>query len=146
MNIDIDTLSADLAHELAFSPLEKALPPKLQYRFYKWMKQFKHINPKAQDHIQNLVEKSFNHISAIKELKKNEVMTSFFKNGCIRMDFGSDVDQKVKEAAMKWAKKKGLKATEASLDKSVGVQSHIIYSSGPSSATGLCDRYVKYTI
>lgn len=146
--IDADSLSASLTRELAFSPLEKALPPKLRYRFYKWLKQFgRHASaaPKAPQ-VKQVVEKAYNHMKAIKELKKNEVMTSLYDNGFVRMDFGGDIDKKVKDAAMGWAKKRGLKATEASINKADGTSSHIIFGGDSKEPKGVCLKYAKYSV
>lgn len=145
--IDVDTLSAELSHDLAFSRLEKALPPKLRYRFYKWLKQHgQHAKvPVAPEQVKAVVQKAYNHVKDIRELKKNEVMTSIYDNGCIRMDFGGDIDKKVKDAAMSWAKKRGLKAMEASVSKSAGANSHIIFSKNAPGPKGVPLKYVKYS-
>jgi hypothetical protein len=146
--IDVDSFSTELTQELAFSPLEKMLPPRLRYRYYKWLKQFRNMQTPGRVPVKEVhksVNRAFEHISALKELKKNEVMTSFYDNGAIRMDFGGDVDQKVKDAAMRWAKKKGLRASEASLDKSDGSPSYTVYSTEGQSAKGICVKYAKYS-
>lgn len=145
--IDIDSLSAEMSHDLAFSKLEKALPPKLRYRFYKWLKQHgQHAKvPVAPDAVKAVVQKAYNHIKDIRELKKNEVMTSIYGNGFIRMDFGGDIDTKVKDAAMSWAKKRGLKAMEASVSKSAGANSHIIFGKDTPEPKGVPLKYVKYS-
>jgi hypothetical protein len=147
MKNDIDSVSAELTQELAFSPLEKMLPPKLRYRYYKWLKQFRGSSPSksSPDQVQKTIEKAYEHIEAVKTLKKNEVMASFYESGAIRMDFGSDVDPKVKEAAMKWAKRRGLRASEASLDKSADAPSYVVYSAPFSEAKGLPAKYLKYS-
>jgi len=146
MNIDIDSLSAEITQELAMSPLEKALPPKLRYRFYKWLKQYRHLPaPKQNNMVNKTINAAFEHMKAIKELKKNECMVSAFQNGAIRMDFGEEIDPKIKKAAMQWAKKKGLKTIEASLEKNDGAPSYVIcgLSEPPS---GVCVKYVKYHV
>ena len=125
MNRDIDTVSADLTQELTFASLEKTLPPKLLYRFRAWMKKFRPSPDEVKE-----VQKAMNFIESVKSLKKNESLASFYDDGHIRLDFGSDVSPKVKEAAMKWAKKRGLKASEASLDKSASAPSYVIMSTG----------------
>lgn len=145
--IDVDTLSAELSHDLAFSKLEKALPPKLRYRFYKWLKQHaQHQSVVAKpEAVKAVVQKAYNHIKDIRELKKNEVMTSIYDNGCIRMDFGGDIDDKIKKAAMSWAKKRGLKAMEASVSKSAGANSHVIFGKDAPGPKGIPLKYVKYS-
>jgi hypothetical protein len=145
--IDVDTLSAELTHDIAFSKLEKMLPPKLRYRFYKWLKQFGRHTPVVaqQQQVKDTVHKAINHFRAVRELKKNEVMTSVYDNGLIRMDFGGSVDRKVKDAAMSWAKKRGLKAVEASIEKSNGASSHIVFGNAPVASKGVCLKYTKYS-
>jgi hypothetical protein len=142
---DIDSVSADLTRELAFSPLEKMLPPKLRYRFYKWLKQYSapRINPMQGVH--KTVDQAFAHMLAIKELKKNEVMTSVFEDGSVRFDFGGAIDPKIKKSAMDWAKRKGLKASEASLDKSAGSASYVVYANGTPSM-GVCVKFSKVSV
>lgn len=146
--IDVDTLSAEMTHEMAFSKLEKMLPPKLRYRFYKWLKQFgRHAAPTVKpQQAKDAVHKAINHLRSIRELKKNEIMTSVYDNGLVRMDFGGDIDKKVKDAAMSWAKKRGLKAVEASMEKSDGASSHVIFGSGATVSKGVCLKYTKYSI
>jgi len=149
MKIDADTLSAELTRELAFSPLEKALPPKLRYRFYKWLKQYSGRGPKVlpAKQVKETVEKAYTHMSAIKELKKNEVLTSIYDNGHIRMDFGGNVDQKVKDAAMKWAKRRGLRATEASIEKSAaGSPTYVVFGNESAQPKGVCTKFVKHSV
>lgn len=138
-------MSADLTHELAFSPLEKMLPPKLRYRFYKWLKQYTAPRNNATAQVQKSVNQAYEHLSAIKSLQKNEMIASFYENGAVRMDFGGDIDPKVKKSAMDWAKKKGLKASEASLDKSDGSPSYVVYAKA-SNPKGICVKYVKYSV
>jgi hypothetical protein len=141
---DIDSVSADLTRELAFSPLEKMLPPKLRYRFYKWLKTYGGSRNSLMPNVQKSVNAAYEHIAAIKELKKNEVMTSFYDDGAVRMDFGGAIDPKVKKSAMEWAKRKGLKASEASLDKSAGCASYVVYASD-AAPKGVCVKYTKHT-
>jgi hypothetical protein len=147
--IDVDSFSAEITQELAFSPLEKMLPPRLRYRYHKWLKEHRNIKTPGRidmKQVMKSVDKAFEHTSALKELKKNEVMTSFYENGAIRMDFGADVDPKVKDAAMRWAKKKGLKASEASLDKSADANSYTVYSQNGQTAKGVPLKYAKYSV
>lgn len=145
--IDIDSLSAELSHDLAFSKLEKALPPKLRYRFYKWLKQHgSHAKaPVAPEQVKAVVQKAMNHMKDVRDLKKNEVMTSVYGNGMIRMDFGGDISKGVKDAAMSWAKKRGLKAMEASVSKSAGSNSHVIFGKDTPEPKGVPLKYVKYS-
>jgi hypothetical protein len=143
MKRDIDSVSAELTSELAFTPLEKKLPPKLLYRFRKWMQQYR---GKQAAPAQQQIQKAMEHLSAIKTLQKNEMLASFYDNGHIRLDFGGGVDAKVKEAAMKWAKKRGLSASEASLDKSAGAPSYVVMSNAEQTPRGLPQKFIKYAI
>ena len=95
--------------------------------------------------VQKSVNQAYEHITAIKELKKNELMTSFYADGAVRMDFGGDIDPKLKKSAMDWAKRKGLKASEASLDKSDGSPSYVVYAQS-NQPKGVCVKYVKYSV
>lgn len=144
--IDIDALSAELSHDLAFSKLEKALPPKLRYRFLKWLKVHGGQHSKAApEQVKAVVQKAYNHIKDIRDLKKNEVMTSVYGNGMVRMDFGGEVDKEIKDAAMNWAKRRGLKAMEASVSKSAGANSHVIFGTDTKEPKGVPVKYVKYS-
>lgn len=151
MSNDIDSVSAELTKELAqFQYLEKALPPKLKYRFYRWLQQFKHNAAGKQmtgqsAAIQAAVKSAHEEIAGLKELKKNEAQASFYDSGMIKMDFGPDVDPKAKEAAMKWAKRKGLQVTEAGLTKSADSFSSITFAPSSHSATSpICVKRVKF--
>jgi hypothetical protein len=93
--------------------------------------------------VQKSVNAAYEHIAAIKELKKNEVMTSFYDDGAVRMDFGGAIDPKVKKSAMDWAKRKGFKTIEASLEKSDGSSSHMVFALSVA-PQGVCVKYVKY--
>lgn len=133
---DIDTLSLELTEEM----LSKALPPKILYRFRKWMRTKR---PKSVHDA--LALKSEEKIHTIADLAKNETMASFFESGHIKMDFGSAVPEKVKKAALEWAKRKGLKAIEASLAKSANSPSSVTFSSSDSYELGQCARQIKWS-
>lgn len=130
MNKDIDTLSLELAYEM----LGKSLPPKVLYRYRRWMRKFRPTSVSAAFEA-NKMNKNEDVLAdetvtqTLPEgLAKNETMASFFESGHIKMDFGADVSQKVKKAAMEWAKRKGLKVIEASLAKSSSSPTSITYS------------------
>lgn len=119
MNYNIDEMSAELTQEMQMSPLEKALPPKLRYRYYKWMKQLKGRNPTlSQKTIDSAVQKAMDEMKQLKELKKHQASASFFDDGTVRLDFGPQVSDKVKKAALDWARRRGLKTLEESVNKS----------------------------
>jgi hypothetical protein len=128
MNKDIDSLSADLTQEMQMSSLEKALPPKLRYRYYRWIKKLRQQTPKVTDQqLLSTVEKAVKDIETIKSLKKHQIAASFFDDGTIKMDFGAKVNEKVKKAALDWARKRGLKTLEESVNKSTDSNSYKIF-------------------
>ena len=63
----------------------------------------------------------------VASLQKNELMATVFDSGAIKFDFGPDVPEEVKEAAMMWAKRRGLEATEASLNKSANSFNYVVF-------------------
>jgi hypothetical protein len=142
---NIDDLSVELTKLIGQEHLYKALPPKLLYRLRAWKKKLK-PSPvsdvkKFEKIIKNIVEQ---HMS-MKSLKKNEMMASFMDNGTIKMEFGAEVPEKVKKAAVQWAKKRGLNAVEASLNKSAASPSYILYApSKQNPGIGLCTRRSKW--
>lgn len=93
--------------------IKKALPPKLAYRFRRWMLKF--TNPQYTD-------------IKLSEMKKHDVAISLYKKDIVRFDFGEDVSPDVKKMAVEWAKKKGLMSREASLAKSTKGQSYIVFA------------------
>ena len=60
-------------------------------------------------------------------LAKNEYETSINGDGEMRMEFGPEVPDLVKKRAMDWAKKRGLRAKEASLNKSDGANEWVVF-------------------
>lgn len=52
----------------------------------------------------------------------------FHENGMIKMEFDRSTPDHIKKAALKWAKKRGLKATEASLNKSANHPESYVFS------------------
>lgn len=146
--IDIDTLSLELTKEIANThQLEKNLPPKLLYRFRKWLKSFASgLSPEQHQKMGKAIDSAYKEIMGTKTLKKNEAMASFYDSGLVKMDFGSEVDPKVKDAALKWAKRRGLKVVEASLDKSANVPSHYVLA--PQSVSkpqlDICVKQIKF--
>lgn len=66
---------------------------------------------------QQFVDKA-EEVYTLKSLAKNDTMVSMYKSGSIRLDFGSDVPDKIKKAALKWAERRGLNPVEASMNKS----------------------------
>jgi len=65
----------------------------------------------------------------------------FHENGMIKMEFDRTTPDHIKKAAFKWAKKRGLKATEASLNKSANhTESYVFSVSGKN--LPLTDSYI----
>jgi hypothetical protein len=120
------------------------LPPKLRYRIRAWIKKMRGTGAQPIHVEQNLTRK-FEEALALKSLKKNEVMASFYKNGALKLDFGGGVSEKAKQAAFEWAKKKGLKIAESSLAKSQGANSSVIFntSNGSSECIGRAKWAIK---
>lgn len=154
MKKSIDELSAELTKEMVFESFEKGLPPKLAYRWRKWMQKLRSAAPALfhergkqdlamSEKFEKLVNQKIKEIVSIKELKKNEGMASFFDNGIIKMDFGPEIDPEIKKAAIKWAKRKGLNAVEATLAKSADEIETIIFSFNKNKQAGNLIKKVK---
>jgi hypothetical protein len=111
--------------------LEKALPPKLAYRFRRWLRRFHQgILPSMRvSKVERIVLSAFEDYLYKSQLKKHDVLFSKYENGEVRFDFGSNVSEKIKKAAIAWAKKRGLKVVESSLQKSIYSTSYIILKS-----------------
>ena len=148
MRFDIDELSTELSKEIAFERIEKALPPKLLYRWRNWMRRMRTQMPEpvAAEKFEQAVNDKFDELVSIKTLAKNEAQASFYENGIVKMDFGSDIDPKVKEAAMRWAKKKGLKAIEANLQKSIGEPITVMFAADGSTQRGQLVKCLRWSV
>lgn len=144
---DIDTAALEMATEGQLDNMYKALPPKLAYRFRKWMKMMgKHPTIKSEDLVRVLTQK-VEEATALQNLSKNEVMASVYDNGIVKMDFGSSVPENVRKAAMSWAKRKGLKPVEASLNKSANSPQSVLLCAGElESIDGNCVKRLKWTV
>jgi hypothetical protein len=128
MDLDLDKLTIDLTESLAYSELSKAaIPPRLYYRLRAFLNRTRSKQLPIAQAAQAMARKYEQEVTA-KNLSKNECMASFFDSGELRFDFGAEVPEKVKKAAMLWAKKRGLKAVEASLTKSDGSNSYVRFS------------------
>ena len=145
--MNIDDLSAELtkefsAKELSFPEIEKALPPKLAYRFQKWLKSLLYKKPaEFVPQVEKSIKNAFEEMVLQKTLKKNEAMVSIYDSGMVKMDFGSDVSPKLKAAAMEWAKKRGLKASEATMVKSKDSNSRVVFGD----VSGNCMKRLKFS-
>lgn len=100
-----------------------ALPPKLRYRIRKWLQQISGSSNVSPEKVREIITEKFEQALALKSLKKNQVMASLYKNGSVRLDFGQNVSDKAKQAALEWAKKKGLKIESDELAKSLNKSS-----------------------
>lgn len=128
-----------MALELSKSFRSVALPPKLRYKVKKWLKSISAQAPDKQMDRRRvmqtakseLTEALLRHIN-VKPLAKNELMASKYDNGAIRFDFGAEVPDNIKRAAMSWAKKRGLNPVEASMQKNTDHNSeYVIFGSMP---------------
>lgn len=130
----VDELSVELTELLTEESLEKKLPPKLAYRLQSWYKKFGIKRTKAA--VSNVAKS----LEERNSLKKNEILASVYENKSVRLDFGKNTDEKVKQKAMEWAKRRGLLPVEASLNKSNNAPSYVIFGSQPE---GLCVGSLK---
>lgn len=148
--MDIDKVSLELSQEIALESIEKTLPPKLLYRFRRWMRQMRQTSPIAEMPVgkfEQIVFEKFKEIQAASDvLAKNEASAAFYDGGIIKMDFGSDIKSSVKEAALRWAKKKGLKVVEISLNKSTAAVSTYKFATSDESTQGKCIKKIKWTL
>jgi hypothetical protein len=127
MDLDFDKLTIELTESLAYSQISKAaMPPRLYYRLRSFLNKIKGKAPIT--HVAQAMARKYEQQIAAQNLSKNECMASFFDSGELRFDFGSSVPEKVKKSAMAWAKKRGLKAVEASLAKNDGSSSYVRFS------------------
>lgn len=154
---DIDTLAEELIKASAFSSSGSGgLPPKLRYKLKKWLKSLRSaetgVKQNDQRHLMQVVKNEI--IAAVKdkvetdELAKNEVMASAFNDGSVKMDFGSDVPEEIKKAALKWAKDRGLRPTEASLAKNLQSATSVLFGrNNKTPATSLvCEKRRKWVV
>lgn len=139
MKIDLDQIALDVATDMQ----KAAIPPKVYSKLRLWLKKLRSTRPGVRDVITQKAEE----LGALQSLKKNEVMTSFFDSGIMKMDFGADVSDSAKRAALRWAKRRGLKVVEASLAKSAG--SPTSYTLGMTEDIvphGKCVKRVKWSV
>lgn len=141
----------EMAKALAGQDLNKAMPPLLRYKFTKWLKSLSGGPDKQMDRRRivqtaksELCDKVLEHMS-VKSLAKNEIMASTFTDGAIKFDFGSEVPEPIKKAAMAWAQKRGLKAVEASLAKSKDAVETVMFASSTNSSR-TCSNRVKWAV
>jgi hypothetical protein len=142
----IDDLSMELAKNFNYTKL----PAKLRYRLRQWLRR---VTPPVQAQqrqqlkttIKNEIIAQILDKDASSELKKNEMMASSYTDGTLKLDFGSEVPEPVKKAAMNWAKKRGLKVVELSLNKSENVGSTMILSDSQVKSSGKeCVKRIRW--
>ncbi len=149
---DIDTLTVELAKS---ADLSKGIPPKLKYKFMKWLKSLKpqlgqepgmHDKRRMIEAAKSeLSDRIMEHLTR-QQLAKNEVMASHFDDGAIKFDFGSEVPEAVKKAAFGWAKKRGLKPVEASLMKSSASVETVMFIGNNNNPLRSCSKRVKWSV
>lgn len=115
MKIDLDQVALGLAQDLE----KTAIPPKVYNKLRLWLRKLRSTRTGVKD----VVAQKAEDLAAFNSLAKNEVMASFYSSGIMKMDFGSEVSDSAKKAALRWAKRRGLKVVEASLAKSAGAPS-----------------------
>lgn len=141
---DVDQISAELTQELGAETLSKAMPPKIAYRFRAWMRKMRPKSIGEVKKMEQLFQSKLDEFYAMQTLAKNETMASVFDNGTVKLDFGAEVPEKTKKAAMAWARRRGLTAIEATLAKSANAPTSVTYSSGDSDSFGICMKRIKW--
>ncbi len=139
--MDIDTASMELAKSFG------GLPPKLRYRFRRFIQKLvsnPHQAP-GEERVQKMADEM---VKMIQEeygtpLAKNEARFSAYENGSVRLDFGEDVPENVKKAAISWAKNRGLSAVEASMMKSIKSSEYVIMAKNQNSKPGALTSVVS---
>jgi len=123
--MDLNELALEISKSLfdgKHEEIEKALPPRIAYRLKRWFQQMspklKALSPRKKQLMQRGIAQKMEEYLAVKDLKKNEMMTSVYKNKDVKMFFGSEIPENIKKMAIDWAKKRGLKPIEVSLNKS----------------------------
>lgn len=115
---NIDDLALSIMREAAGQDLSKALPPRIAYRLRHWFqRQGRRVKMGDAKAVAAQVAQKMEAAMVLKELKKNQFMARVHDDGIVKMDFGADVPEQVRKAAMSWAKRRGLKPVEASLVK-----------------------------
>jgi hypothetical protein len=135
MKKSADEITQDIIDDIKFQDLTKGMPPKLKYRLTAWLKRFssKLQNPTEVKKFEQTVKKE---IESMHKLEKHEARVDMYRSGAIKMEFGADVPEDVKKAALKWAERKGLKQVEVSLAKSKNATSHVIFAESKNYSLG----------
>lgn len=144
--MDIDNLSMELLKAMTGKAGSKGhygtsqLPPKLKSKFQNWIKRAltssaSTLTPAKKNELyqtfkNNLIDK-FNDYSP---LNKNEMGLTTHKNGVVKMEFGVEVPEEVKKAAISWAKKRGMVAVDMKLSKNCDMSSSHVFTPGLSTS------------
>jgi hypothetical protein len=143
---NIDELTVEIMEGEVGDSLDKAMSPRIANKLKYWFhKQGRRVRIWGQQNTGQMVAQKIEEAMALKELRKNQFMARVHSDGVVKMDFGSEIPQSIKKAAMDWAKRKGLKPVEASLAKADSSSSSVTYmpNSGQYSPShGLLAQYV----
>lgn len=127
---DIDDLTLQIAGQSVADDLRKALPPRIAYRLRHWLRQQGRAGRlKDPRRVVQQVTQKMEQVLSVKSLKKNQFMARVHGDGIVKMDFGAEVPEHVRKAAMSWAKRRGLKPIESSLAKSQSSTFSVTYAS-----------------
>lgn len=140
--MDIDSLSMELIKAWKGTAGSRGhsgvtnLPPKLRGKFQAWMKRYlstkiKDLSPTQKTETFEAFKEIFAARLADKSpLAKNEMGLVTHKNGVVKMEFGSEVPEQVKKAAISWAKRRGLSPVDMKLAKNANSASSHVFSAG----------------
>lgn len=147
-----DTISLNIMSDQLAADLHKALPPRIEAKLRSWFRRqgarlrFKGVKDKTDwaDQVASAITQKMEEALSVQSLQKNQMMARVHDNGVVKLDFGADVPDSIKKAAIGWAKRKGLKPIEASLAKSKNSTYSVTYHPQvPSQARGdLLAQYV----
>lgn len=147
MSREIDQMTFDLIKTMSENQksIKKALPPKLQYRVRAWLRSLG-IRGVPRAKAKQFITQKFEEEVAVRSLAKNETMASFYEDKVVKFDFGAEVPDRVKKAALSWAKKRGLKAVEASLSKSTSSSGQLVVAPNDTSVDLMakCLRRIRF--
>jgi hypothetical protein len=152
--MDIDSLSMELVKAMTGKAGSKGhagvstLPPKLKSKFHAWMKhlmstKINTLEPAKKHEIyQEFRDLLVKRLTENAPLAKNEIGVTTHKNGVVKMEFGADVPEDVKKAALSWAKRRGLSPVDMKLAKSQNSPASHMFASGLStSPDAIIDQY-----
>lgn len=129
--MNIDEAALKVIKEVT-EPLQKRIPEHIYRKIRAWLKRMHpklSHTPDYKKKIPELIAQKTEEYLLKGTLKKNDALISVYEGGIIKMDFGQGTDDKAKKRAIEWAKKRGLKVSEASLTKSVNAGGFITFGS-----------------